>query len=208
MNRGFSRVILVFALCVAPVLLASPPAFAKGPSQAILEGPGISSPIAMRDPGAPTIGPDLAALVTDSGLFTGLSCRTCEDRLRHRPTGELGPRYTATYTMGTGSNEVVQYLFPYAAPDPVTYVPAGQRFYGESTVGGWFIARPRLQRLLIDLGVPAEEASAPPVGVCDPMPGSGSATRALFIVTAALGTFAALAEVIRRLRRRPNDVCA
>jgi hypothetical protein len=208
MKRGLSRVMLVFALCVAAVLWASLPAFAKGPSQAILEGPGISSPIAVRDPGAPTIGPELAALVTDSGLFTGLACRTCDDRLRHRPTGELGLRYTVTYTMGSGSNEVVQYVFPYAAPDPVTYVPAGQRFYRGSTVGGWFIARPRLHRLLIDLGVPAEEASLPPVGVRDPIPDGASATRTLFPVTAALGIFVALVVALRRLRRRPTDVRA
>jgi hypothetical protein len=206
MKRSFARVVPVLALCVGWALWASPPAFAKGPSQAVLEGPGISSPIAVRDPGDPSIGPELASLIKDSGLFIAL-CQTCEARLRQRPTAELGQRYVVTYTMGTRSDEIVQYLFPYAVPTPVTYVPAGQWFARQSTVGGWFIASPRLRRLLMSLGGAAEEAAAPPVDVLEPTQGRTSAT--LLLVTGAMVLSAALAVVLRkRSRKRAFDIGA
>jgi hypothetical protein len=147
-------------LAAAAMALGASPAFAKGPSHAGIEGPGIASPIELPGPNATTIGPDLAQLVIDSGLFTG-TCRTCEDRLRARPSGAVGPRYTITYTMGDasgGKDQVVQYVFPFAEPDPVMYLPAAQQFLGRTTVGGWFSARPRLRQLLIRLGVPPQQS--------------------------------------------------
>lgn len=162
---------VVTAILVAAVVIllsASVPAEAKGPSRALIEGPGISSPITLPGPNETTIGPELAALIKDSGVFVELWCQTCDERLRHQPTEELGSKYTVTYTMTvtinnrTRSNPVVQYIFPNAAPDPVTYVPPGQRFWGtQRTVGGWFIARPRLRHLLVGLGVPLDASTRP-----------------------------------------------
>jgi hypothetical protein len=167
MNPALTRVTCVLAVGLGAVLLTPAAASAKGPSQAFLDGPGISSPIPVRDPNDATIGPDLAALVEQSGLFAQLSCSQCDGRMNHRPTGELGPRYRATYTVGatagvaSPSNQIIQYLFPYALPDPVTYMPAGQRFLTQKTVGGWFVASPRLRHLLNDLGVPLRDSAQP-----------------------------------------------
>ncbi len=205
--KRLTRLTLVFVVAAVMALGASFPAIAKGPSRAVIEGPGISSPIALPGPNEATIGPELAALVMDSGLFTGLWCRTCDGRLRHSPSEQLGPRYTITYAMtmtsdkGTRSNPLVQYVFPYAVPDPVTYVPPGQRFWMQATVGGWFIAGPKLRRLLIDLGVPSE-ASAHPARVAGSNEG-GMSMRTVVPVTVAVLILAALALVVRRMCRRP-----
>lgn len=145
----------------AIVLLTSVGAAAKGPSQAVIEGPGLTSPITVGDPGAASIGPQLADLIQRSGLFTQLWCPRCEGRLRERPSGELGPRYVVTYTMpdptdAAASTEVTQDLYPFASPQPVTYMSRGQSFWGtQRTVGGWFIGHPGLRHLLRDIGVPA-----------------------------------------------------
>jgi hypothetical protein len=200
------RLTFVFVVAAVVALGASLSAIAKGPSRAVIEGPGISSPIALPGPNEATIGPELAALVMDSGLFTGLWCRTCDGRLRHSPSEQLGPRYTITYAMtmtsgkGTRSNPVVQYVFPYAVPDPVTYVPAGQRFSMRATLGGWFIAGPKLRRLM-DLGVPTEASAHPARG--DGANEGGISMRTVLPITAAAVVLAALVLVTRRMRRRP-----
>lgn len=166
-TRSLTRVGLFSAVVLVMAVAAGLPALAKGPSQAVIEGPGISSPVALREPGEATIGPELAAMVQKSGFFVGLWCRTCETRLDHRPPGALGRRYTVTYTMTittkerTRSSNVGQYVFPYATPRPVTYMPADQRFWaGTRTAGGWFIARSGLRRLFVDLGLTTNATSA------------------------------------------------
>jgi len=145
------------AIIVASVLSGA--AFAKGPSQAMIEGPGLAHPVPLRDPSSRTIGPYLASMVQDSGFWDRLWCRHCPSRLV-RPAGVLGPRYTVRYTMtleGHPSSQIVQYVYPYADPRPVTYMPGGQPYWtsGQTTTGGWYVARPRLRQLLIDIGLPA-----------------------------------------------------
>ncbi|MDP9330356.1 MAG: hypothetical protein M3P11_06955 [Actinomycetota bacterium] len=74
--------------------------------------------------------------------------------MSQQPSGDLGPRYTLTYAMGlettTPSNQVVQYVFPFAQPQPVTYMPGR----------GWYVAHPRLKGLLVGFGLPATVAEA------------------------------------------------
>ncbi len=101
----------------------------------------------------------------DSRFFLGLCHGRCgsKSRLARRPSEGLGPRYTLTYTMNLDvtPHEVVQYVFPYARPNPVTYMPARQTFLQHhETGGGWFIAPQRLERELITLGLPATAAEA------------------------------------------------
>jgi hypothetical protein len=198
--KGALRAVLVFAALVAA--LGPAPASAKGPSSAVIEGPGIKSPIALPEPGATTIGIDLAHLITDSGLFTELSCRTCVDRLRQRPSGELGPRYDITYSTGTTgdsatvSSGLVQYVYPMATPAPVTYLPPGQPFLGGHSVGGWYVARPRLARLLIRLGVP------PRVEFRRVIPQDGTSPMTPLLIGVSVVALAAAAFMTLRRRRR------
>ena len=77
----------------------------------------------------------------------------------------LGPRYVLTYSMPTsfGPNEevrtrdlIVQYVYPYAEPSPVTFMPSHQDSPGGiSSVGGWFVADQALTRELEVFGAQA-----------------------------------------------------
>ena len=70
--KRLMRLTFVFVVAAVVALGASLSAIAKGPSRAVIEGPGIPSPISLPGPNEATIGPELAALVMDSGLFTEL----------------------------------------------------------------------------------------------------------------------------------------
>jgi hypothetical protein len=140
------------------------PASAKGASKIVIEGPGLVHPITV-EPGESTSTDRLWPLMMDSRFFLGLCHGRCgsRSRLARRPSQGLGPRYTLTYTMNLDvtSHEVVQYVFPYARPNPVTYMPAHQTFLEHhKTGGGWFITPQRMERELITLGLPATAAEA------------------------------------------------
>jgi len=148
------RLLAAVAVTALVVVLGSAAAEAKGPSTATIEGPGIAAPIEVNRADSRMIGADLAMLVKDSKILSGLWCPRCDDRLRQPPTDRLGPRYTVTYTMAlegdlqASTDTVVQYVYPFAVPHPVVYIPAHQPFWNTDTVGGWFVARPRLRTLL------------------------------------------------------------
>jgi hypothetical protein len=195
------------------------PTFAKGPSQGVIDGPGFPSPVALREPGEATIGPEHAAMVQKSGFLDGLWCRTCDRRLFDRPPGELGPRYTVIYTMTvtvkdrTRSSEVIQFVFPYATPRPVTYMPSDQRFWGrERTVGGWFVARSGLRDLFADLK--AEAAGATSAGEPRTVSGRPGAERGHLLIwvwaAAAVASLTVASAILRehhaaRRRRAPGS---
>jgi hypothetical protein len=161
--RGIGvRVTLVFALATGLAVGRPLPALAKGAVKAVITGPGISSPITLRESDDST-GLHLGAIAEESGFLTVAACGSCHARLRHPPTEQLGPRYTVTYTMmklpGVGrSDEVVQYVYPLAVPQPVTYMPPGQRFWKQATVGGWFVGLGALRLELQEVGVPPTAA--------------------------------------------------
>lgn len=117
---GFSMAVLT----VSPVL-------AKGPSQAVLEGPGLTSPIPLRPPDQRTIGPALATMVQESGFFGGLNGTGSGYRITRPRNSQLGPRFTVRYTLGGPGEEgiIVQYLYPYATFGPVTHMPSDQPFW-------------------------------------------------------------------------------
>jgi hypothetical protein len=121
------------------VVLTASPVLAKGPSQAVIEGPGLPSPISLRPPGEPTIGAALATMTQESGFFAAL--HGADAPWHHqKPDGELGPRYVVTYSLGAGDNSrsIVQYLYPHASAGPITYMPPGQRTSThDKTTGGW-----------------------------------------------------------------------
>jgi hypothetical protein len=162
MKRVLVQITVVLALCVASTLCFALPAIGKGPSQGIVTGPGLAGPIRLRDPSARTIGVDLARVVEQSGFFAGLAGGD-RDRRAQPPFGYLGPRYTITYMMGLSNRDpdtIVQYVYPFAEPVPITHMPENQKYWGSNeTVGAWYAARIGLTKTLIGLGVPAWGAS-------------------------------------------------
>jgi hypothetical protein len=211
--KVWSRGTLVVVVAAALALGADSTAVAKGPSRAVIEGPDIASPIVLPDPNDSMSGPEFGELIMDSGFFDELICRTCDGRLPHRPRSRLGPGYSVTYTMAftsnrdrrTHSNLVVQYVFPYAEPGPVTHMPGGQRFWVQATVGGWFVAHPKLRRLFIDLVASSQKELRPPRTTARTE--GGSSPRSVLPITsvAILAALAlAMARVLRPRRRRPG----
>ena len=72
-------------------------------------------------------------------------------------------RYKVVYAV-PGPNgvqsRVVQLVYPYAKPGPLSYMRPGQVFWdGETTHGGWFRATASLKRVLVRAGVPAKPSS-------------------------------------------------
>jgi hypothetical protein len=85
------RGIVVALLVAAVVVVTASSGLAKGPSQAVIKGPGLSSPITLLPPGQPTIGSALATMVEESGFLDFAAPDSLPDR---RLPGTLGPRYT------------------------------------------------------------------------------------------------------------------
>ena len=138
---------------------------AKGPSTASLSGPGLDRALPITGEGEAGPGTPLGALVQLGGFFSGQVFEQIPDPTTStRPTGDLGPRYRVTYRLpgpnGEGST-IVQDVYPYAKPSPVTYMAAGQRVWaGQSTHGGWFVASARVKKALVAAGLPASPPAA------------------------------------------------
>jgi hypothetical protein len=213
--RLVPRGIAVLALALSVVgALWTDPALAKGPTRAVIRGPGLETPIVVGYRSART-SDVFATLVARSGIFQGLWCVDCGGAAAGRPPGPLGPRFTVTYTLELDRvrhdrvDHVVQLLFPYAQPRPVTFVHRGQPFDLGTTGGGWYIARPSLRGLLRGLGVPPRSHAAPIASAAAPATAaatSGPSHRAatpLWIVLAVAVASLAIAS-LRRTRGRTN----
>ena len=171
-------------------------ALAKGASEAEIVGPGLDGPISLAGEGQPG-GEQLMQLAETAGFFPAVFVSSPDPMLDERPAGDLGPKYTITYVMPGPNNEVdqlVQDVYPYAQPDPVTYTAPGQPFFGtERTRGGWFVATSLLKDQLVAAGLPQN----PPTAVDDD--GSGwTLTAGLVALAAALAAGVIGAYVIRR----------
>jgi hypothetical protein len=195
-----------FTLALSALLLPAA-ALAKGASEAEIAGPGLSEPIALAGSGEPGSGEELGGIAEAAGFFAAVFGQTPDPLLSKRPTGDLGPRYTITYVMPGPAGEedtLVQDVYPYAKPHPVTYTEPGQRFWTtERTRGGWFVAYyTSLEDQLVAAGLPDE----PPVG------GGGGGDGLPWVtvsVVAALGVGVALVAVaVAAVRRRPRAAAA
>ena len=182
------------ALFVA--LLAPAVTHGKGATAGEIAGPGLDDPIDLNGTWN-----QLGRIAEAGGFYAAAFGREPNPLASEQPPGELGPRYTITYVMPGASgetNELVQDVYPYAKPSPVTYTAGGQPFFGtEETRAGWFVAAPSLRDNLVEAGLPP---SAPPVSAEDPR-GVGPAVVAAVVLGSVLAG-CALAAV--RLRRRPQ----
>jgi hypothetical protein len=188
---------LMLTLAIASLVLPAT-ALGKGPSAASIDGPGGGGGITITgccSPGTPTMN-----LAEHAGFFPAVFRQDPNPMLTNRPKGDLGPKYTITYTVPGPNNEVWklrQDVYPYATPSPVTYMAPGQAvFHTEGTYGGWFQAGPELKETLVSAGLPA---SAPAAGSSD---GTSFPTTTVSLLVFALLILGVSAVLVRR-RMRP-----
>jgi hypothetical protein len=199
---------ICFAVATTTLLIVviAQPAVAKGPTRAVIRGPGLEQPIVLTWK-RPSPNDAFADLVARSGIFAGLWCASCRGAVAERPAGSLGPRFTIAYALPLETmhrsrvDHVVQFAYPFAEPDPVTFVRRGQPFYGETTVGGWFVARPSLRGVLRTLGLsstPAVMGDGSVTAVASATPSTGTSMGAV----GALATIVVLGAVFAVVSRR------
>ena len=153
------RVVLWTCLVAFAAAAIPTAALAKGASEAVITGPGLGGPIQLG-PGEPGSSTELADIAQSAGFFAAVFGQTPDPIAVDRPEGPLGPKYTITYVMPGPDNqrsELVQQIYPYAEPDPVTYTEPGQRFWTtQRTHGGWYVATwEPLKEQLVAAGLPA-----------------------------------------------------
>ena len=144
----------VFAVALALPSLAA----AKGPESASITGPSLERSLAIRGQGEMGAGTPLGALVDFGGFFSQMFGQTPDPTLKAQPKGSLGPRYKVVYVVPGPNIEsrVVQFLYPYAKPVPLTYMKPGQPFWNTDRAhGGWYRSSVSLKRVLIRAGLPA-----------------------------------------------------
>jgi hypothetical protein len=184
-------------LILAITALALPAtALGKGPSGASIDGPGDGGGITFT--GGRNSG--LFNLTEQTGLFPAVFAREPDPMLDGRPHGDLGPKYTITWTVPGPNNEtwkIQQDVYPYATPAPVTYMKPGQTVFQipGGTRGGWFQADSRLKETLVSAGLPATP-------IADSSDTTSLSTNLFSALAVALFLIAATAVVLRR-RGRP-----
>jgi hypothetical protein len=151
------RILVLAALATLATLAATAPAAAKGPSTASITGPGLDRALPVKGEGESGAGTPLGSLVQLGGFFPQVFQEFPDPTTRTRPTADLGPRYQVAYRVPgpSGTGTIVQDVYPYAKPSPVTYVRAGQRFWSDNrTYGGWFVSTAELKTALVEAGLP------------------------------------------------------
>ena len=190
------RYLLGAAILTVALMLPSLAA-AKGPESASLTGPGVARSLAVQGQGEMGPGTPLGSLVDFGGFFAQMYGQTPDPTLRTQPKGTLGLRYTIVY-MVPGPNgvrsRVVQSVYPYARPVPLTYMRPGQTFWGsERAHGGWFVASADLKATLVRAGLPAKPPS---------QAGAGFWTMGVIGGIASAVALIALVAVVRPWNRR------
>jgi hypothetical protein len=157
MTRRLPLVVLV----AAGALLIPATAAAKGPSDATITGPGLSSPLKFSG-GGEGGNTALGRLVSWGGFFAQTFGQEPDPLLGTRPTGLLGPRYDVTYVVpGPSTDTLRQELYPYAVGGSFTYMEPRQKFWGDQrTHGGWYRGNPNLRSALVEAGLPKEAPAA------------------------------------------------
>jgi hypothetical protein len=150
----------IVLLVALGALVVAGSAAAKGPSEAKITGPGLSSALTIKGVGEGDTSTNLGLLVNDAGFFPQTFGQSPSPLLRAQPQN-LGPRYTVTYTVpGPTISTLEQELYPYAAGGPASFMRPGQKFWDtQSTVGGWYRGTAQLKAMLVRAGLPV---SPPP----------------------------------------------
>jgi hypothetical protein len=186
-------------LAVLCLLVFPASALAKGPSAATIEGPGLTKRLAIDGSGSWDEGGPFVTLVEETAFFSA-TWGGGHAMLGTRPPGPLGPRYRVTYDLPGPNGRVDpirQDLYPYARGGPLTFTPAGQPFFDQRTIGGWFRGKPRLRAALVQVGLPPPRRPAAAAGD----EGAGIAAAWPAAAIAALG-LAACALVAGKRRGR------
>jgi hypothetical protein len=191
------RTVMRYLLAVAALALALPGlAAAKGPESASISGPGLDRSLPITGAGEMGSGTPLGALVDAGGFFAQMYGQSPDPTLPSQPNGTLGPSFRITYVV-PGPNgirsRVIQQVYPYAKPSPVSYMAPGQSFWGNKTTsGGWFRAPADLKKMLVSLGLPATA----------PRANAGSLMDVIGPVTGGVVALIMLVAVARASRRR------
>jgi hypothetical protein len=148
-------------LLLAVVGLALPAtAFAKGPDEATITGPGLAKAITITGP--EEAGSPMMSFAEAAGFFPAAFGQEPNPMLPDRPKGDFGPKYRIEYNVPGGdgaSFSISQDLYPYAQPYAVTYMKDGQEIFDMTTRGGWWTDS-SLKDQLVALGLPKSAASA------------------------------------------------
>jgi hypothetical protein len=175
-------------------------ALGKGPSAASIDGPGGGGGGLTFTGSGESAGSSLGDMTLLAGFFPAAFGQEPSPMLPRRPKGDLGPRYTITYTVPTGTgvaDRIRQDLYPYATGGPVTYMEPGQKVFGQETPGGWFKADPHLKELLVSAGLP-RKAPEVPAPARAPSPGRSFPIDLTALVALGLAFALATVLVIRR----------
>lgn len=156
---------LALALAVPPLVLAgvlgfASPAYAKGPTDLVIYGPGLDGPIKVGSEEGRR--PPLMSDVLEASGGAQSIYETSVRRDPEPPAGELGPRYTLVFS-DSGGILLVQDVYPFAAAGPVSYTLPGQIVWGELRISsGWYQTPEVLRGHLMKLGVPTPAPSSKP----------------------------------------------
>jgi hypothetical protein len=206
-SRAVRCTAVVGTTVLAVLVLASEATAKLAFDQITVSGPGLDVGVRLR----PDDYLDMSVLAEHSGFWTQFGCRRCSTRLTAAPTRVLGPRYVLTYSMPSSfgadtkilaTDEVTQYVYPYAEPLPVTFMPPRQRSPGgTSSIGGWYMADQTLTRQLETFGV------RPPIpgAVGTPEDDTGFASKRVWLaigLATLIGLCAVALLIGRRSRRR------
>jgi hypothetical protein len=148
----------IAAILVGAALFLPDAAGAKGPESASVTGPGLGDrSLTVAGQGELGNGTPLGALVDSGGFFAQMYGQVPDPTLKARPKGILGAHYRVTYVV-PGPNgirsRVVQDVYPFAKPVPLTYMRPGQKFWGDKFAhGGWFRSSVELRRALEQAGL-------------------------------------------------------
>jgi hypothetical protein len=213
-----ARCLGVILLALVLLVVMAPAALAKGASAMRITGPGLGKPISLRGLGEPGTDGVLAELSDRAGLFAVMFGDNGGRLSTERPAGDLGPRYTITWSVpgDGGTYTVLQDLYPWAAAGSYTYAKPGQPLWGgQPFTGGWFRTPSALLTSLETVGFPARSsvtgtpapapaapiaaspaaaAVAPDQGSIWPVAATSAGVTAVLLVAAAL--------TIRATRRR------
>jgi len=130
---------VVAALVAGTLVAAASPAAAKGPTEAVLRGPGVAGD------GVATLDQHTAQdLAMATSLYSMFSGEQAPSRLVERePRGALGPRYVVKFRFGGDGPRIRQVLYPFAEQGPIAHTPGGQKLCAgcSATSEGWFDVR-------------------------------------------------------------------